>query len=159
MVFAKALVGPEVGLSNVIGARLDLATGLWQELPPAPGTGFQAWYVDGLVVLNPHFTRAAGGIFDPSTDEWRPLPVGGHYDMTGVIGRAEAVYEQYEAGWVLDLPSNRWLEIPVRHGHDGSTYAANTSVGRSLFLYGGERWPDLQNDAWLWTPPPSSAEG
>jgi hypothetical protein len=130
----------------------------WEALPQAPGSAFQAWALDGEVIVNPHFGAPGGGIFDPPTNAWSPLPdppasFGG--DMAGALGRDRAVYE-YAAGWVLDVPTRRWIEIPDLDAREDASGVAKTAVGRDLFIFGGDRWDDdntngtLLNDAWMW---------
>ncbi|HEV7762607.1 MAG TPA: hypothetical protein VGO78_26545 [Acidimicrobiales bacterium] len=111
--------------------------------------------------MNPHFGPAAGGgIFDLPTGSWSPLPrppAASTWpgDMAGALATAAAVYEN-SAGWVLDVPAERWIEIPQL---DNRGNAATTAVGRDLFVFGGDRWNDagtrgdLADDAWLWTAP------
>jgi hypothetical protein len=163
------LFGKEVesGGGGVVGARLDLASGVWQVLPTAPGSGFQAWGVDGVVVLNPHFGRSAGGgEFDPATSQWSALPAppdAGSWqgDMAGVLGAETAIYE-YSSGWVLDVPAPTWRFVPPVDSRTTFPDTAVTAVGRSLFVFGGEDWSTsrgrLLGDAWLWTPPTPSIE-
>jgi hypothetical protein len=179
LVFAKQLHTGSSELPPIIGARLDLASGTWAELPPAPASGFQAWVLDGLVVINPHFGAVArGGIFDPATGRWRALPdppegPGWDPDLAGALGRDTAVYA-YQAGWVLDVPTESWVEIPPLDGRATSGVGGHTAMGRSLFVFGGVRWPEppdgaavddrtggpgeLLADAWVWTPPSAAGE-
>lgn len=168
MVFAKPIdPASNQHPSAMIGARLDAATGTWTELPTAPTSGFQAWALDGIVVVNPHFTGARGGIFEPATGEWGPLPdpptaPSWDGDMAGALGADTAEFE-HVAGWVLDVPSSSWIEIPRLDDRVHPEVGA-TAVGRSLFVVGGERWSsgsegELLDDAWLWTPPPPASRG
>ena len=74
LLFAKALGSSSGELNPVLAARYEGATGQWRTLPSAPGSGYQAWGIDGIVVLNPHFGLAAtGGIFDPASETWSAL--------------------------------------------------------------------------------------
>jgi hypothetical protein len=143
-----------------VGARFDPATRRWAELPPAISRGYRAWGIDGAVVLEPHF-GGRGGIFDPTTDTWRPLPLRPDQtlpdSMAGVLGRGGAILEQ-ASGWAFDVTSERWLEIvPI---DDRGTYpdTSITAVGRDLFLYGGQDMVgaelELLGDAWIWYAPP-----
>ena len=165
LLFAKPLGGGE-DLARVQAAVLE-STGEseWRPLPDAPGSGFQAWAIDGRVVLNPHFGPAAGGgVFDVAAQTWAPLPAPPEADtwrgdMAGVLGSAGAEFE-YTSGWVLDLAAERWLEIPTHDGHPtGDDFdVAKAAIGRGLFTFGGARWEDgaegrLVADAWWWESP------
>ena len=109
-----------------------------------------------------------GGILDPATGQWSSLPKGsGGRDEggVGVMAGGEAHYLGAH-GWLLDLDTRNWIEIPPRPAE----HAADTdegmvsggvvaSAGRSLFVFGGVRWlnetfanGELLADAWLWTP-------
>jgi hypothetical protein len=159
------LFGKQLGTGQspgpLLGARLDPVSGSWEELPPAPGSGFQTWAVDGRVLLNPHFGAAMlGGVFDPTTDTWSSLPAfpsaeSWRGDMAGALGTDSAVFE-YSSGWVLDVPAGRWLEIPAVDGRSTFPDTSTIAVGRDLFVYGGEDWSGddgrLLGDAWLFTP-------
>ncbi|HKH04856.1 MAG TPA: hypothetical protein VKA65_06825 [Acidimicrobiales bacterium] len=163
MLFAKPL-GTGSPPGRVAGARLRSADGAWTPLAPAPASGFQAWGVDGLVVLNPHFgAGAGGGLYDPDTDTWSPLPPppveDWDGDMAGALGADTATYaDNYTEGWVLDLAGGApgtWREVRRLDDRSGP---ATTAVGRALFVAAGARWPasapdgELLTDAWLWTP-------
>jgi hypothetical protein len=160
LLFAKSIAENTGDGPVVHGARLT-ETG-WEPLPDAPGGGYQAWLLDGLVVLNSHFGPDGGGIFDPAIDEWSALPAhpaGSDWngDMAGALGSTTAFYE-YTYGSVFGLEHNRWIEIPAETGLPDAM--STTAVGRSLFAFGGERWNEesngtLSNDAWLWVPPAS----
>jgi hypothetical protein len=164
------LFGKQLGTAQspgpLLGARLDVALGTWEELPPAPGSGFQTWEVDGRVLLNPHFGAAMlGGVFDPATGTWSALPTfptaeSWRGDMAGALGTDSAVFE-YSSGWVLDVPSGGWIEIPAVDERSTWPDTSTIAVGRDLFVFGGENWSGdngrLLGDAWLWTPP--AAEG
>jgi hypothetical protein len=165
------LFGKQLGTAQspgpLLGARLDGATGTWQELPPAPGSGYQAWAIDGRVLLNPHFGAAMlGGVFDPASATWSALPAfpsaeSWRGDMAGALGTDSAVFE-YSSGWVLDVPSGRWIEIPAVDGRSTFPDTSVVAVGRRLFLFGGEVWSGsdgrLLGDAWLWSPPTADGE-
>lgn len=168
MVFAKHIDPSSIQLGPITGARLDTTTGTWTELPKAPASGFQAWALDGMVVINPHFTGAGGGIFKPATGEWGPLPdpptaPSWDGDMAGALGADTAVFA-YWAGWVLDVPSRSWIEIPRLDDREIHPEAGASAVGRRLFVFGGERRPsgsdgELLDDAWIWTPSPPASNG
>ena len=110
-----------------------------------------------LLYLNPHFMSAAGGIYSPDTNRWRPLPDPPYHDMAGVIGHDDAIYE-YAAGWVLDTRTGNWLEIEPRPDTTEFYYETTaTAPNRALVVFGGEKWANgegqLVNDTWIWTPP------
>jgi hypothetical protein len=148
---------------TIVGAALDPTTGTWTRLPDRPGSAYQAWAIDGLVVLNPHFGReAGGGLFDPAAGTWSALPtapavVGG--DLAGVLGRDTAVFSRPQ-GWVLDLTALGWVEVPDLEAFETSWPATRAAAGRDLFVYGGERWSGpfasegrLLGEARWWTAP------
>ncbi len=124
---------------------------------PASGTsGYQAWPVDGLVVVNPHFgVDAGGGILDLGTGVWSALPphrdVSWNGDMAGVIGRDDLVLGD-SGRWLLDLTTLAWVEIPPRDS-DTSLDLQRVPIGRSFFTIGGGDWDSLAVDSWLWTAP------
>ena len=150
----------------VVGARLDAATGAWTGLPPSPSTGpFWASRLDGLaLVLHPQPDLVAGGgTFDPATGRWsalQPSPTGA--SLAGVMGATNADYgaESLAArGWVLELATRTWIELPLLDARSGTT---STSFGRRLFHFGGVTSPGAPSgkvlgDAWVWTPPGGAA--
>jgi len=167
LLFAK----PTAGTTTVTVELYVLSTGAWTSLGDSGRGGFQAWAIDGQVVLNPHFGRIArGGVFDVTAHAWSDLPqapvtFGG--DMAGALGASDSVFTR-SSGQVLDLTTQHWVDlVPV----DDRSTPALAPVGRDLFLFGGQRWAqtgvdgELLDDAWLWTapappatrPPPSGA--
>jgi len=136
-------------------ARLDGPTGTWTTLPPAPASYFNAWYIDGKVVLiGQAGAGAGGGIFDLASGVWNPLPKWPVADTpAGAVGPTSSGFQSL-SGWVLDVASGIWtdeLEADARN-------AAVTSFGRRLFRFGGEASAgkpsgELLGDAWVWTPP------
>jgi hypothetical protein len=161
-----AEIGGQGGSSKYLGARLDGPTRVWSELPPGPGaqgTHFQA--LDGVVMEDGQIAGAGGAIFDLGSRTWKPLPAqppmtSGRSDLAGVLRDAGAVYGA-AAGLVFDVTTSTWIELPQL---DAAERAPSiTSIGRRLFLFGGDRWPstpagDLISNAWVWTPPPPRAE-
>ncbi len=136
---------------------------------PAPGRGFQAWLVDDSIVVNPHFRLdSPGGRFAIPTGTWQPLPPldepGWTGDMAGALGPRSATITA-PSGWVLDTATDRWVHIPGPAGRDRLERAGLATVGRDLYLIGGEQWIDdpppaptrfegeLFGDAWVWTAP------
>lgn len=137
-------------------ARFDGATGVWSKLGPVLGSSSQVWALDRLVVLNPEpGSIERGGIFDASSGRSSPMPPppAAATSLSGALGAASAVFTSAD-GWVMDLPSRTWMQIPPADARD----AAVTSFGRRLFRFGGERYVgtlggELRGDAWVWTPP------
>lgn len=164
MLFAK-----EAGSqSRMLSARFDAETGTWERPLDTPASGYQAWLVDGIVVIDPRFEDDEGGVFDPATAQWSPLPdppakESWQNNMAGVLGQDSATFAA-ASGWVLDMTSETWIEIPQLDEDERERLQVSpTSVGRDLFLFGGERWTEpggeLLADAWLWTAPPAAADG
>ena len=162
--FATPIDDPSDEHALLVGARLDDGADKWVSLPPVAVSGYQTWAIDDVIVLNPHFGNSAtGGVFEPGRGRWRPLPAAPideswRGDMAGVLGVADAVYA-YADGWVLDVADERWIEIPPLEGrYESSPRREQTTVGRDLFVFGGER-PGGEsgsyaiNEAWLWHPP------
>lgn len=155
---------PDQSSGAKVAAALDLESRTWQPLPTAPGQGYQVWRSGDEAWLNPHFGDDGGGVLDLTTDRWTPFPERpagwtGPTDLAGVLGHGTASYE-YDAGWVRDTERESWLRIPERPRPttDGERI---TSVGESLFVFGGQRWEDeapageageLVAEAWLWEP-------
>jgi len=161
---ALVLVGtprfPPTRPATVAAARLPAGTDRWEPVPATTTSGYQAWSVDGLVVVNPHGRQDSGGVLDPPAGRWRPLPPAPDDptwsgDLAGAVGRETAVYDS-GSGWVLDVAGASWLRVPPPVGGT-TTDAAVTAVGRRLFAFGGQRWNgrdgDLLREAWLWSPP------
>jgi hypothetical protein len=171
LLFARELRGGTAASPRMIGARLDIGSGRWSDLPPAPGTGFEESVLDG-VAISGSSTRAVGadmvpdgGIFDPVAGTWRPLPSKGwrqppamtaatawRSGVVGVLRKAAATFD-YAGGSVLDVEAQEWIELrPI----DDRVRMSVTSLGRRLFQFGGARSGRLLNDAWVWTPPSST---
>ncbi len=143
-------------------ARLDLTTEQWEPRADSEILGSAPWFVEDGVLVNPRLDRAdggevnnwgrtypAGGMYDSTTDAWRPLPnpppgvdVGG----SGVIGRTQASFFD-DHGVVLDLVTGRWVSIP-RLPDDTGRFETNpfnrtiVTAGTDLFVFGGELWTD-----------------
>lgn len=112
-----------------------------------------------------------GGILDPATGQWSSLPKGpsGRDEWSAGVTAAGQVHYVGDHGWLLDLDTRSWTDVPDRPGSgdaDLSDEAAAQTVtgdavaaaGQSLLVFGGVRWPhgtfrgELLADAWLWTP-------
>ena len=75
--------------------------------------------------------------------------------MAGVLGATSATYE-YSAGWVLDVPTGRWIEVPGVDGRQTYPGTNTTAVGRAACSCSAGRTGRRRGclgDAWLWTPP------
>jgi len=166
LVFGAPMVGLDEEQTTQIGAVLDLQDESWTLLPDAPGPGYQVWGTRDRAFLNPHYSGdGGGGVLDLDTDTWSAFPDGpdnaeGGTDLAGLISTDGAIYE-YPDGWAFDARDDSFMEIPER---PSTAYEESlTAVGRSLFVFGGQDWGDLEDpagrgrllaDAWLWTPPP-----
>jgi hypothetical protein len=160
ILFAKPI--PDVGAESttVHVASYELWSAGWTAAADSGRNGFTAWRVAGQVIVNPHFGPAStGGVYNLGRDEWADLPAtpteaSWQGDMAGVFGQDEAAYG-YGSGWVLDQIGQTWIEVPTIDERFNESF---TTVGRNLFVFGGERWPpdnpgQLLRDAWLWVPP------
>lgn len=150
-------------------AVLDVGSGRWDRLPDSEMLSSAPWLLDGGRLVNPTLGGADGG----ETNNWgRRYPHGGTLEVTerrwsalpdgpagdaftaGVVGRGAARFDGYR-GWVLDLSSGRWREVPHLDEAQNVTGRASAAAGRDLFVYGGVDWaPPGQGrplgDAWLW---------
>ncbi len=148
--------------STKLVAEYDLATETWTELS-SPGTGgYQAWRSGDVVVLNPHFSSAGGGILDPLTDRWSDFPTGPESDswrgdLAGVVHDDTATYE-YPGGWVLDTAEARWLRVPLATDDGLPDDGGIGALGNRLVYFGGQsrqgQEGSLSNQLWVWSPPP-----
>jgi len=104
----------------------------------------------------------SGGIYDVDRQRWRSLPPGppddGWRGVAGALGSDDAAYV-YADGWLLDVATESWVEVPAIDGrYESFPPRARTVVGRDLFVYGGERQneegeSELINEASLWRAP------
>lgn len=158
---------------RVVGARYDLTTGEWAELPTGNATGLGAWLADDQVLLNPIIDPdGRNSILDLATNSWSELPpppddpVYFSYSLAGAVGEhtADYGYSDQWSSWILDVTDRSWVKIPPvpDTGSSGLRLSnGTTAVGRSMFVFGGQRWETvddlstgrLLDDAWLWTPP------
>ena len=151
-------------------ALLDLETRSWQRLPDSEVIGYDpSWFWAGGLIVNPtlgtsdggnvnNWGRAYphGGILDPAGGTWSPLPdppAPGDQFPGVAVGSAE--YVTSFSGWVLHVPTGRWLELdpPPDTADEGQ---ALTWANDRLFVWGGVRWdgmePTILTDGWLWSP-------
>ncbi|HEY6534178.1 MAG TPA: hypothetical protein VIY72_17845, partial [Acidimicrobiales bacterium] len=109
-------------------------------------------------------TALGGGMLDPSSSAWVPLPPGPEDaqlagPFAGVFGEDEGGYES-PSGWALDVREGSWGEIPERPGGMSLSSGSVATVGNRLVVVGGEVWDEerpngeLLNEVWMWTPPP-----
>lgn len=150
-------------------AVLDLDAQRWRRLPDSEITGYDpTWLWSGGRVVNPTLGTSDGadvnpwgrsyphgGLLDPSSDTWSPLPDPprpGRYPGVSVGG---GDYVVSLMGAVLHVPSGTWYELPPppRTAHEGQ---AMTCASDRLFVYGGVRWDGddatILSDAWFWLP-------
>lgn len=131
-------------------------TDAWETLAESRRQGYQVWRAGSLLYLNPHFGSSGGGIYDPSTNTWRPWPDLPHYDVAGIIADDGATYE-YASGWVLDTRSGEWLEVGPRPDvNDVYDEAIAEGPDHGVVVFGGQTWSggqgQLVNQLWHWTP-------
>lgn len=172
LLFAKPIDGAGGDEPNLaVIAELDPTTQSWTSPPVAAGSQpdpnqtqalwtDQGWALDGRVVFPwggqadggrvngwdrpyPH-----GGIYDPSTGQWRSLPdpVSSNqwFDrVAGAFGPTGAVYRS-PLGAVVDLENDRLVNLPPLRDTDGTddgVYGRTTvAAGSALFTLGGETW-------------------
>jgi hypothetical protein len=152
-------------------ARLDLASGTWSALPDAPGSAYLLVPSDDGPLLVGHFGQdRSTWLLDPGSWTWSALPEHGNdLGLSGVLDRDRATY--YGVGTfgmegasrqpvVYDSVTDAFVTIPPPPRPEGVFGGSATSLGRDLFLFGGQRWTDddrtegeLVGDAWLWTAP------
>ncbi len=153
-------------------ARLDLAANTWSEEGWAEvlwsdfavaigdrlvfpyGGSSDGGQVNGWGRDVPH-----GGIHHLGTGQWEPLPPPAVEDslrIGGVIGDGEAhIWSADDV--VLDLDTNRWLQVPLPEIDGGVTVQRRTVVGTGsgVFVFGGELWNEdggrVLGDAQLFT--------
>jgi hypothetical protein len=140
----------------------------WRRLP-ATGQLDNNWFWTGTRMVDPDPTVVdggevdpfphpypSGGMLDPGTGEWRPLPDSisdstGGWGLNAQGGRWSAVY-----GQVYDTDAGVAWRLPRP---DDAPDIGTTAVwaGDDLLAFGGVSYgqdvsPDLTNRAWLWTP-------
>lgn len=158
-------------------AVLEASTGSWRRLPDSEISGYDpSWFwVDGTLV-NPTLGTSDGGsnswgrayphggLFDPRTGTWSPLPEPPEPPDGFPFPEVAAAGDHYVSsfsGWALHVPSSRWIPLDPRPSpaHE----QAMTWGDDRLFVWGGVRWdddrPTLLGEGWLWTPPEESDSG
>lgn len=151
-------------------AGLDLATGAWRRLPDSEVLGWDpAWFWAADRLINPSVGSADGGqvnnwgrafpfggILDPGSGSWSPLPdppaAANVYQGLSVGGPD---YIVSSAGFVLHAPALTWEPLAKpRAGEEAG--AASVWAGDRLFVWGGVRsngaGAALLGDGWTWQP-------
>lgn len=143
-------------------AALDLGTGSWRRLPDSQILYTGPWLLAGGRLVNPMLGEADGGevnnwgraypnggILDPATGQWAPLPnPPAHGEGAGARSATSAIYFGLQ-GSVLDTATGTWEMLPVLPGGRRSGYTL-VAAGRDLLVFGGGWGDDLRNDTWLW---------
>ena len=157
------------GPSLTRAARLDLGTGEWKRLPDSEILATGPWFVEDQIMVNPDLGGADGGevnnwgrrypnggVFDTASAVWSELqaaPPRADYSV-GVIGSRDALIYGTK-GWLLDLASGSWIELPQLPESGAYTQRMVVTAGTDAVVFGGERWRDgldgeLLGDAWMW---------
>ncbi|MGH3489655.1 MAG: hypothetical protein ACRDP8_17335 [Actinopolymorphaceae bacterium] len=157
--------------SIVQAAEFDLPTRTWRRLPDSEIIGGWSWSVTDGLLVDPSTGGADGGqtgnygrvfpyggIFDPQTRRWRPLPVLPE-------GRTDALWQgpatggtelAVERGYVLDPEagkSGRWIRLtePTQGAREGRSAVW---VGDRLVAFGGTvitgRKSAFTAESWMW---------
>ncbi|MBL7258760.1 kelch repeat-containing protein [Paractinoplanes lichenicola] len=156
-------------------AALDLSTGKWRRLPDAPMLRTGPWLLAAGKLVNPTLGGADGGqvgnwgrpypnggIVDPATGAWAPLP-----DPPGGLtleaetrtgGARTGTTALYPAlpGAVLDTATGKW-DHPGDPSTKTTTGRTVVAAGTRLVVFGGARWTGdddatLLDETWIWTP-------
>jgi hypothetical protein len=157
----------------VRSAALNLDSGRWRRLPDAPMLFPGPWLPAGLRLVNPSLGSADGGevgnwgrhypfggVLDPATGRFTPLPAApGATEVTGSAGVLTADSALYlgPGALLLDATTNSWITVPSLPDGDASR-RTTVAAGTDMFVFGGGVWPgpdgkgELINHAWLWSP-------
>jgi hypothetical protein len=184
--FDRTMVGTDAGLvllgiENVpqpgsVGPALyraavfDTETDSWRRLPDSEIAGYDpSWFWSNGLVVNPTLGTSDGGgvgtwdrayphggVLDPASGTWSPLPdpppMGDGFPFVATGGDA---YVASFSGWALHVPTWTWLEVPPTPGA-GFGESAITWAGDRLFVWGGVRWegsePTILAEGWIWEP-------
>jgi hypothetical protein len=159
----------------VRSAALNLQTGRWRRLPDAPMLNTGPWHPVGSRLVNPTLggtdggeinnygrTYPFGGVIDPASGRFTPLPKAPRakpYDESAGVVTADGALYRGSEGLLLDALTDSWITIPSLP--DGRAAARTTvAAGTDMFVFGGGVWPgpdgkgELINHAWLWSPHP-----
>ncbi|GID30704.1 hypothetical protein [Paractinoplanes brasiliensis] len=163
------------GPSLTRAALLDLDSRSWRRLPDLPMLRTGPWLATGDELVNPTLGGADGGqvgnwgrsypnggIVDPATGAWSPLPdpPGGHSLEAEALGggarTGTAALYPGPADAVLDTVTNTW-ERPGDPSPRNVTGRTVVAAGAAMVIFGGARWDKddggtLLDDTWIWTP-------
>jgi hypothetical protein len=146
-------------------AALDPDAGRWRRLPDAPMLATSPWLTAGGRLVNPALggadggevgnwgrTYPFGGVLDPATGAWSPLPdpPPGDALASGARAGSAAVYIGL-ADFVLDVTTGSWQRVPAFPGGDSTGHTV-VAAGDRMFVFGGARDGALLDAAWIWTP-------
>lgn len=172
--FGKELV-PNPGSeepSVLLGARLDLASGRWEELPTSESIGGGMWAAGDRILVNPALGSADGGevnnwgrsypfgaMFDATGRQWTDLPAAPNGDVrsAGFIGSDSSLFFSSDGGVVLDVAQQQWIDMPAAPGGQAVTRTVG-AAGRDAVAVSGSRWdpgasePEGVTDVWIWRP-------
>lgn len=146
--------------STKLAAEFEPNADTWTELAESETKGFQVWRGGQLLYLNPHFPGADGGVFNPSTNSWMPLPdppitESWQGDMAGILTDDHGIYE-HVSGWVLNARSLEWVEVLPRPTAKNVFDETITAVGAQMIVFGGRSGGDTGgnplNETWVWNP-------
>jgi hypothetical protein len=138
-------------------AAYDPVSRRWSRLPDSEILSTDPWLVAGGRLVNPTVGSADGGtvgnwgrsyphggILDPVTGDWSPLPAapGGPVRSAGARTASTAVYVDL-TGLVLDVPTGSWLRIPDLPG--GPVLGAVVvAAGAELLVFA------VADRTWVW---------
>ncbi|MBM2614187.1 hypothetical protein JIG36_01280 [Actinoplanes sp. LDG1-06] len=144
-------------------AVFDPGSRAWRRLPESPMLSTGPWLATGGRLVNPALGTEDGGevgnwgrdvpyggILDPASGAWSPLPEapsGGG----GALDGTSALYPGL-VNHVLDTRSGQWQTVPAPPGDDTSGHTVVTA-GRELVLFGGaHKHKTLVGTTSIWTP-------
>lgn len=154
----------------------SFASRSWRMLPDAETVvgGWPTWFaVDGLIV-NASTGGADGGetngwgrwypyggIFEPAAASWSALPQPPEETRPWLnVSAAGDRAVLNDAGWVFDVPTHTWTNVPRPVDSTDGGQAVALGGGR-LFVWGGVTWDDdqgsLSADGWTANIAPSGA--
>jgi hypothetical protein len=146
-------------------AAFDPAAGSWRRLPDSEILSTSPWLAADGRLVNPTLggsdggevgtwsrEHPFGGILDPATGGWSPLPDPPGGEAAGARGRSSAVYLAAR-GSVLDTAGARWLRVPKVPDGDLANRLV-LAAGTDMLIFGGAgKDGTLVNRTWIWSPP------